>query len=100
MAAGATIVPRDIVVLEFRGIPGAPRQHPLSTGRQEQDGVRPYTEWQRTSHRPNLGGDRRKLSAGRRKRHRSRGTAALRWCRAHHEEKLLDRDYWRQASSY
>ena len=39
VAAGAGRVQGDLVLLEFRGVPGAPRGHPVQ-GRQGQDGVR------------------------------------------------------------
>ena len=50
LAAGTGSVPRDFVLLELRGLPGAAGQHPLSPGRARKDGAGAHAERQRAGH--------------------------------------------------
>src|SRR5579863_874649 len=77
MVARAAVVSRDFLVLELRIVSGAAGQHPLSSGGQEQNGIRAYPEWQRSGRRPHLGGDCGELPASRWQRGDSRSSALV-----------------------
>ena len=54
---GTGTLSRDFFVLELRGVPGAPRQHPLSSRRREEERIRAHDQWQRPRYRPYMGCD-------------------------------------------
>ena len=73
---GQGSVPRDFLVLELHGLPGATREHSLSPRRRQENGVGAHAQWQRTGDRADVGCDCRELSAGRRQRAHSRSAAS------------------------
>ncbi len=81
LAARAERLQRDFFVLEFRGISGAPRGHPVP--RREEGGIPPHVEWQRPGGRTNLGRDYRELSAEGWERGCAGGAAVLPECRSY-----------------
>ena len=56
LAAGPESLPRDLLLLQLRGLPGAPRQHPLQAERAGKDGLRPHPQRQRPRRWPHLAG--------------------------------------------
>ena len=80
VAAGAAALPGDLFVLELRGVPGAAGQHPLQRSRpgpKAKTGICAHAERQRAGGWPDVAGDSRKLSAGRRVGADSGGSAAV-----------------------
>ena len=56
-------VPRDLLMLELHGFPGAPRQHPVPPRREREAGVPPHVERLRARDRPDDRRDPRERSA-------------------------------------
>ena len=73
VAAGAGEVPRDLLVLELRGVPGAPARSEVSPGRRRPRRVLPYAERVRARRRPHADRRARELPGGRRIGHGARG---------------------------
>ena len=66
LAAEPEDLPRNLFLLELRGVPGAPRADPLQARRQIEDRIRPHAERIGTGRRQDVDRDPGKLSTGRR----------------------------------
>ena len=64
--AGAGALPRDLLLQQFRGLPGAPRGHPLPPGAEGEAGVRAHAQRLGAGDRPDRGRDPRERPARRR----------------------------------
>ena len=85
---GPESLPRDLLLLELRSLPGAPRQHSLSSRRREEERVPPHTQRQRPRRRPHLSRNPRELPAGRRHHQSSRRPRPLHERRHHHRQAI------------
>src|SRR5215208_5273360 len=65
----------NLLLLQLRGLPGAPGRHPLQE--RKEIGVCPHAERQRPRRWTHLGGNRRKLPAKGRERRRTGGAPSV-----------------------
>ena len=87
LAAGAGALPRNLELLQLRGLPGAADERPLPRGGRKADGVRPHPQRLGAGGRPHPGRRARKLPAGGRRRDRARGAPPL--SRRHGGDRLM-----------
>ena len=79
LAARAAEVPRDLLVQQLRGVPGAAHAGPLAQPGDRQARAVAHAEWFRRRGGPCAGRGARELPAGGRQRGRARGAAVRTW---------------------
>ena len=79
VAARAGVLPRDLVVLQLRGLPGAPRRPQVPPGRRRQGPLPPHPQRLRPGGRAHADRDPGELPARRRHRDGAGGVAAATW---------------------
>src|SRR5579859_4567986 len=96
MASRAATLPGNLIVFQFRVLPGASRQYPLQARRPEgKKRICTHDQWERAGRGPDMAGDSRELSAGRRVGFGPGGSAALHgWTREDLSLKITAADPW------
>src|SRR4030066_273735 len=90
MVARSAEVPRDFVVQQLRGLPGAPHAGALAQPGNRQARVAAHPEWFRSGGRAHAGRDTGELSGTGRQHHATGGVAPLsRWPGAHFTGEIL-----------